>query len=136
MIGSLSCPPRSRRRGTANLGRAWARSEIYEGQSVVYRVIVDNVENPPTPELRGMADFDVAFLGQQSRDSHQVTIINGVMNEVNHRGREFHFRLTPKRSGEFTIPPPEIKVDGKTLVGEKLASSSSPPVPRTLQSST
>ena len=108
---------------SASLGQ----DEIYEGQSVVYRVVVDNVENPQTPELRGMEDFDVAFLGQQSLDSHQVTIINGVMNEVTHRGREFHFRLTPKKSGEFTIPPPEIKVDGKTLMGEKLRLVVQPP---------
>ena len=64
---------------TAALGQ----DEIYEGQSVVYRVIVENVENPQTPELRGMDDFDVAFLGQQSLDSQQITIINGVMQ----RGR-------------------------------------------------
>ena len=108
---------------SASLGQ----DEIYEGQSVVYRVVVDNVENPQTPELRGMEDFDVAFLGQQSLDSHQVTIINGVMNEVTHRGREFQFRLTPKKSGEFTIPPPEIKVDGKTIMGEKLRLLVQPP---------
>jgi len=108
---------------SASLGQ----EEIYEGQSVVYRVVVDNVENPPTPELHGMENFDVAFLGQQSLDSRQVTIINGVMSEINHRGREFHFRLTPKKSGEFTIPAPEIKVAGKTLAGEKLRLVVQPP---------
>ncbi len=108
---------------SASLGQ----DEIYEGQSVVYRVVADNVENPQTPELRGMEDFDVAFLGQQSLDSHQVTIINGVMSEVTHRGREFQFRLTPKKSGEFTIPPPEIKVNGKTIMGEKLRLLVQPP---------
>ncbi len=103
------------------------QDEIYEGQSVEYRVVVDNVKDPQTPELRGTEDFDVAFLGQQSLDSHQVTIINGVMNEVNHHGREFHYRVTPKKSGEITIPPPEIKVDGKTLIGEKLRLVVQPP---------
>ena len=103
------------------------QKEIYEGQSVVYRVIVDNVENPPTPDLHGMEEFDVAFLGQQSLDSQQITIINGVMHEINHRGREFHYRLTPKRTGELTIPPPEITVDGKTLRGEKLRLVVQPP---------
>ena len=44
--------------------------------------MVENVENPQTPELHGMDDFDVRFLGQQSLDSQQITIINGVMQKV------------------------------------------------------
>jgi hypothetical protein len=104
-----------------------SRTEIYEGQSVEYRVVVDNVENPPTPELRGMEDCDSAFLGQRSLDSHQVTIINGVMSQVDHRGREFHYRLTPRKAGEFVIPGPELTVGGKPLRGEKLRLIVQPP---------
>ncbi len=104
-----------------------SQDEIYEGQSVVYHVIVDNVENPKTPELRGMEDFDVAFLGQQSRDMHIESNNNGVVQIIDRRGRDFQFRLTPKRSGDLTIPSPEIKLDGKTLRGEKLLLTVRPP---------
>jgi hypothetical protein len=98
---------------TVELGQ----NEIYEGQSVVYRVTVENVENPKTPELGDMADFDVAFLGKRSLDSQQITIINGVMRQVVHRGREFHWRLTPKKTGQLSIPAPTLKTDGKVLKG-------------------
>lgn len=93
------------------------RSEVYEGQSVRYQITVENVEDPKQPELGVMTDFDVAFLGQQSLDSQQITIINGVMRQVVHRGREFHFSLTPKRTGQLTIPAPSLAVGGKTLQG-------------------
>ena len=94
-----------------------SQEEIYEGQSVIYRVLVQNVENPKTPELRGMDDFDVMFLGQQSLDSQQITIINGAMRKIVNRGREFRYRITPKKSGEWTIPAPVVKVGGKTISG-------------------
>jgi hypothetical protein len=96
------------------------QAEIYAGQSVDYRVVIDNVENPPAPEIRGLEDCDVAFLGQQSLDSHQVTVINGVMSRVDHHGREFHYRLTPRKAGDFILPAPVVTVGGKTLSGDRL----------------
>ena len=111
------CTPPRRRRSRSSLGQ----NEIYEGQSVVYRVIVDNVENPQTPELRGMADFDVAFArpaiarfapdhDHQRRDAARSTTAAG--NST--------IRLTPKQAGRVDDPAPEIKVGGKTLSGETL----------------
>ncbi len=91
--------------------------KVFEGQSVTYRVVVENVENPPTPELRGTDDFDMAFLGQRSLDSQQITVINGVMQQSVKRGREYHYRVTPKRTGQLTIPAPVLTVGGKTLTG-------------------
>ena len=91
--------------------------EIYEGQSAVYRVMVENVENPKAPDVPATSDFDVALLRQQSLDSQQITIINGVMQQTVHRGREFQYRLTPKRTGELVVPGPAVKVNGKRLVG-------------------
>ncbi len=101
---------------TVSLGQR----EIYEGQSAVYQVRVENVENPATPDMRGTAEFDVAFIRQQSLDSQQITIINGVMKREIHRGRDFLYRVTPKRSGEIQIPAPVLKVDGRTISGATL----------------
>jgi hypothetical protein len=102
------------------ISAALGKSEIYEGQSVIYQVTVENVDNPPAPELGAMGDFDVASLGQRSLDSQQITIINGVMRQVVRRGREFQYRLTPKTTGELTIPAPVLKTAGKTLTGNVL----------------
>ena len=57
----------------------------------------------------------MAFLGQSLR-SQQITIINGVMQQAS-GAREFHYRLTPKKSGDLKIPAPLLKVGGKTLTG-------------------
>ena len=71
---------------------------------------VDNVENPKTPELRG--DWTISTSPSWDSgplDSQQITIINGVMQQVVHRGREFRYRLTPKKTGQLTIPAPETR---------------------------
>ena len=46
------------------------RPTIYEGESVMYRVTLNNVENPREPDLKALAaDFQVVPAGQQSLDS-------------------------------------------------------------------
>lgn len=93
--------------------------QIYEGQSVLYQVTLNHVENPSAPELRGLNedDFDVTPLGEQSLDSRQVTIINGRVTETVRRGRQYNYRLTPRKTGLLTIPAPVARVDGKVLTG-------------------
>ena len=87
------------------------RNRIYEGQSVVYHVIVNHVDNPPEPDLKGLkTDFAAAALGQRSLNSHMVTIIDGHMSEVVRSGRQYDYRLTPKRTGVLTIPGPMAEV--------------------------
>jgi hypothetical protein len=97
------------------------RNRIYEGESVLYRVTVENVENPREPTLKGFDDFDVATLGQQSLDQQSIVIINGKRTDNIRRGRQFNFRLTPKRAGEFTLPGPEVEVEGKTIHGREVS---------------
>ena len=101
--------------------------EIYEGQSVVYQVTVRNVEQPPTPKLGAMPDFDVAAEGQQSLNSSQITIINGIMKQVVQYGAVFQYRLTPKKSGALTIPGPTVAIDGKTIAGPMATLTVLPP---------
>ncbi len=116
----------------AKISVALSQSEIYEGQSVEYQVTVDNVENPPTPELRGLPDFAVVFLGQRPIDFHMTSNINGIITREDHHGSKFHFRLTPTKTGEFVIPSPEITIDGKKLSGEKLRLVVQPPTAQDL----
>jgi hypothetical protein len=110
---SAGLPAAEEPRITASL----AKTEIYEGQSVEYQIRVENVDNPPMPEVRGAGDFDVAFLGQQSLGSQFSITINGVRRDVVHHGRAFHYRLTPKRLGTILIPAPVLRIAGKTLSG-------------------
>lgn len=96
------------------------KQEIYEGESVLYRVTINGVENPEPPKLTGFDDFQVSHLGAQSLNSQQIAIING-RRSVNVRfGRQFDFRLTPLRNGSLTIPAPTATVDGTALKGREL----------------
>jgi hypothetical protein len=96
------------------------RDRIYEGESVVYQVTLNHVENPRDPELKGFDDFDIASLGQQSLDSTQITIINGQRSEIIRRGRVYNYRLTPRKTGLLQIPAPVVTIDGETLYGRSV----------------
>ncbi len=103
------------------------RTQIYEGESFIYRVTLNHVENPQEPDLSGFEEFEVALLGQQSLDSRQVSIINGRRSEVIRRGRQYTYRLTPRGSGDQTIPAPTAGVDGETLTGRPVEVRVVPP---------
>ena len=98
-----------------------AREAIYEGESVRYRVTLNHVENPGPPQLEGVdTDFEVEPAGEQSLNSHQITIINGRRREVRRFGRAYDYLLTPRRAGTLEIPAPVAQVDGQLLRGRSL----------------
>lgn len=103
------------------------RQQIYEGESIVYRVTLNHVDNPTAPELDGFDAFRIESLGEQSMNSQQVTIINGRRSEIIRRGRQYNYRLTPLTSGTVLIPAPTAVVDGKTLTGREVAVEVIPP---------
>lgn len=103
------------------------KQEIYEGESVLYRVTLNHVDQPAEPELPGFTDFLVAKLGEQSLDSQQITIINGVRRVVVRRGRQYSYRLTPRRNGDLEIPAPTARVGNEELQGRVVALRVIPP---------
>ncbi len=103
------------------------RRQIYQGESVRYTVILNHVQNPSPPELRGFDDFSVTPLGERSLNSVQSFTINGRTTTVERRGREYSYRLTPLRAGLLRIPAPVAMVDGKQLSGNELTINVVPP---------
>jgi hypothetical protein len=94
------------------------RARIYEGDSIRYVITVDRARSPQPPDLKGLdADFDVATLGDHEINSSFVSIINGKMSKEEHFGRQYNYRLTPRRTGEITIPAPTVTADGQTVQG-------------------
>ncbi len=96
------------------------RQEIYQGESFIYDVTLNHIENPSPPSLDNFDAFQVESLGQQSLNSQQISIINGVRSEVIRRGMLYRFRLTPTKSGRQKIPAPEVEIDGEKIVGREL----------------
>ena len=103
------------------------KQEIYEGESVLYRLTLNHVDQPVEPELPGSKDFLVVKLGEQSLDSQQITIINGVRRVVVRRGRQYSYRLTPRRNGDLEIPAPTAQVGNEELQGRVVALRVVPP---------
>lgn len=96
------------------------RSRIYEGESVIFNVMVNHVDSPPEPTFDGFDKFNVEFVGKQSQNSQQISIINGRRSEVIRRGMLFQYRLSPKGNGALTIPSPTVEIDGQTVSGRAL----------------
>ena len=103
------------------------RQQVYEGESIVYRVTLNHVEDPVPPTLEGFSDFQVTSIGEQSLDSRRITIVNGVRNEVVRRGRQYQYRLTPLRAGDLTIPAPTAQVGPDALRGKAIRIRVIPP---------
>ena len=96
------------------------RQKVYLGESIIYNVTVNHVENPSAPQLSGFDSFSVETVGQQSLDSHQISIINGRRSEIIRRGRLYQYRLTPLSAGQQTIPSPTATIDGNTIRGREV----------------
>ncbi|MCP4173107.1 MAG: protein BatD [Fuerstiella sp.] len=96
------------------------RQQLYEGESITYRITLNHVENPTPPKLNGFDSFRVESLGEQALNSRQITIINGRRSEITRRGRQYDYRLTPISSGQFSIPAPSAVVNGQTLTGREI----------------
>ncbi|MBI3271506.1 MAG: BatD family protein [Planctomycetes bacterium] len=103
------------------------RAQIYEGESVVYRVSIENTENPSAPDLSAFSDFVVEPAGDKSLNSRSVTIVNGRVAESVRFGREFYFRLTPKAAGLLQVPPPLATIDGQVVKGRAFTLKVVPP---------
>lgn len=104
------------------------RTKIYEGESVRYTVTLDRAQNPHAPDLKALAaDFDIASLGERSMNSSFVSIVNGQMTKEEHFGRQYTYRLTPRRAGTIQIPGPTASADGQTVEGNMLTIHVLPP---------
>ncbi|MFY9254777.1 MAG: BatD family protein [Fuerstiella sp.] len=96
------------------------RDKVYVGESIIYQLTLNHVENPSAPDLSSFKNFTVEFLGEQSLNSQQITIINGRRSEVIRRGMMYQYRLTPTDSSTTEIPAPTADVNGQTLTGRSV----------------
>lgn len=96
--------------------------EIFVGESIDYHVEIRHVKNPPAPDVSALKEhFDVVANGDESRNQSSTFIINGRVSQQNVFSHVYHFRLTPKESGDLTIPPARAVIDGKSLTSDPLS---------------
>ncbi len=90
--------------------------EIFVGETVDLQIEVRNVNDPSKPDMSAIRQqFDVAVNGNQSRNQSSTFIFNGRVSQQNVLSHVYFYRLTPKVSGELTIPSATVTVDGQTF---------------------
>jgi hypothetical protein len=96
---------------------ALERQRVREGESVLYRITITNIDSAPRPDVPAQEGLDVIPQGESTEN--RIVIINN--RRVESRGRVFDYLLTPQRTGRFTIPAPRVEVDGREIVGDALS---------------
>ncbi|MEO8498335.1 MAG: BatD family protein, partial [Planctomycetota bacterium] len=99
------------------------REKIYEGESARYRIFLNRFDQPVEPELKGFEAFDVQRAGAQQLDSTQIRIVGGRRQQVVQRGILYEYVLTPKQSGDLTVPAPIVTFAGEQLPTKSLTLS-------------
>lgn len=93
-----------------------SQDEVFAGDSIDFQVDIRNSKNPSPPDLTPLKlDFDVVTGAEESRNQSMINIINGRMSKQEVLGHTYHFKLTPKSSGQITIPELTATIDGRKL---------------------
>ena len=114
-------------RGLPLLGTAWAatgaglsvqalveKDAVSVGEPFLMQIRVEGSDIAPgtdPPDMSGVVDFAVEYLGGQSNNSSSITIINGKMSKVETYGYVYSYRLTPKKVGRLEIPSLAVPLD-------------------------
>lgn len=94
------------------------RNELYLGESVILTVEVAGVSNPPTPDLSGIRDARIEFLGSRSRNQFSVSMVNGRFQQTGFYGRDFTYRVTPTLAGPLRVGPVQVRIQSRNLRAE------------------
>ncbi len=85
--------------------------EAWVGQPITLQIHIleaKKISEPQVPEVDGL---DIEQLGEPSRISRSV-MAYGRVTESN--SAIYHYQVTPKQPGSFTIPPIQVELDGQT----------------------
>jgi hypothetical protein len=90
------------------------KDSVSVGEPFLMQVRIEGSDIAPgtdQPDVSGVVDFTVEFLGGQRNNSSSITIINGKVDKVESRGHLYSYRLTPKKAGQVEIPPIAVPLD-------------------------
>lgn len=90
------------------------RTTLYEGESLVYRVSVEDskaIAETVVPDFGDPKDFRVHFLGRGDRAS--TSSINGRISRKH--TAQFTYTITPLAAGRSVLPAPQVLIDGHAI---------------------
>lgn len=89
------------------------RNQIYTGESIILTVQVTGKESEP--DLSGIQNAQITFLGSQSRSNYSFALINGRITKTGFSGRSYTYEVTPSKVGLFRAGPVTLSVSGRTI---------------------
>ncbi len=89
------------------------------GEDVLYQLRIQNGSPDRFPDFPKIDGVEIDFGGRNS----SLSFVNGVTNQ----SIVYSYRLTPKREGNFEIPPVDVIVDGKKFTTAAVTLKVGPP---------
>lgn len=106
--------------GNVSVRSVAEKESVAVGEPFAFQIRLEGSDIAPgaaQPDMSGITDFSVEFLGGQSNNSSSITIVNGKMTRVESNGYVYSYRLTPRRTGKLEIPAIAVPIDaGRTNV--------------------
>lgn len=99
------------------------RATVYEGETIRYRVLVEDVSQDVTPKIDQVDGVEIQFVGTQQVSSQEINIINGKAQTTVHRRLIHEYALTAIQAGNITIPAPVVEINGKPYAGNAVTLS-------------
>ncbi len=128
ILGSLLATHARAQRGEIQVAAGLGSERTYLGEPVDYTVEVRNVDDAPDPDLSAYTEFDVRLVDKSAGSfSH---FVNG--RGTSYTSIRFAYSLTPTKSGDLTVPPAIVRLDGKEYRGPELRLEVIPPEPSDL----
>ena len=96
--------------------RVWSQvspERIYYGQSAEMVISVTGIEAPPEPVVHASDQLDFRFIGQEDRSTHTIELRGGAFQERKTLRHAFRYVITPKESGQVTLPGATLTHQGK-----------------------
>ncbi len=90
------------------------KDTVAVGEPFLLQIRIEGSDLAPgtdPPNLSGMQEFAVEYLGGQSNNSSSITIVNGRMSKVETHGYVYSFRLTARKTGTHEIPALTVPLD-------------------------
>jgi hypothetical protein len=110
-------PALARETEPVSITAAVEKETVSLGEPFLLKIQVEGADVPSGgagPDMGTVADFSVESLGSRSNNSSSITIVNGKMTRVETHGHVYTYRLTPKKTGQFTIPAIPVAVGPRT----------------------
>ena len=97
------------------------QQEAFVGETFILQIQVEGSDAPAEPNVSAIADFQVESRGGQQNSSESVSIVNGRMSRVSHRGYVFNYGLTPRKEGRLIIPALTMTIDNQVYQTQPVA---------------